>query len=307
MMENAVKIRQGQLRTVKHFVEARVGKSIEPGSALFTWLIPFCADILNKFRIGSDGRTAYERITSHACKVAQIGFAEIVDVKLETDTNNRLKADSEFNVGIILGYAWRSTEYLVASNGVVYKCRTVRRRADDVAYSAEIIDGLSVRYDEYTLKGAKTSLHVSFPKVAGGVDAAPIPTRGPGIIPRRIYLMPGDFSKLGFTQGCPGCTYAQNGLGSKRNHSEDCRRRLEEEIGKDSSDNRGDKVKERQDHFLAQQVEENERVDPRDENDIEPEAVDEVMSEMEEELTDAPAAKSDIRLKSPFRKKGHEA
>jgi hypothetical protein len=180
MMENAVKIWQGQLRTVKHFVEARVGKSIEPGSALLTWLIPFCANILNKFRIGSDGR----RITSHACKVAQIGFAEIVDFKLETDKNNRLKADSEFNVCILLGYAWRSTEYLVASNGVVSKCRTVRRRADDVAYDAEMINELSVRYDEYTLKGAKTSLHVSFPKGAGGVAPAPIPTRGLGIVPR---------------------------------------------------------------------------------------------------------------------------
>ena len=47
MMENAVKIWQGQLRTIKHCVEARIAKTIEPGSALFTWLIPFCADILN--------------------------------------------------------------------------------------------------------------------------------------------------------------------------------------------------------------------------------------------------------------------
>ena len=122
----------------------------------------------------------------------------------------------------------------------MFKCRTVRRRADDVAYSAEMIDGLSARYDEYTLKGAKTSLHVSFPKGAGGVAPAPIPTRGPGIVPRRIYVTPGDFSKHGFTKGCPGCTYAQNGLGPKRNHSKYCRRRLEGEIGKDSLDNRGE-------------------------------------------------------------------
>ena len=99
-MENAIKIWQGQLRTIKHYVESRMGKRIEAGGTLFSWLIPFCADILNKFRVGSDGRTAYERITSHACKVAQIGFAEVVDFKLETEKNNRHKADSEFNVGI---------------------------------------------------------------------------------------------------------------------------------------------------------------------------------------------------------------
>ena len=36
--------------------------------------------------------------------------------------------------------------------------------------------------------------------------------------------MPRDFAKHGFTQGCPGCTYVQNGMGLKRNHSEDSRK-----------------------------------------------------------------------------------
>ena len=93
MMEHAFKIWQGQLKTVKHCVESRPGRRIEPGRALPTWLTPCCANILNKFRVGGDGRTAYERITSHACKVAQIGFAEVVDFKLETDKNNRQTAD----------------------------------------------------------------------------------------------------------------------------------------------------------------------------------------------------------------------
>ena len=74
MMEKAVQLWQGQLRTIKHYVESRLGRRIEPGSALFTCLIPFCADILNKFRVGGDGRTAYERITFHTCKVAQFWF-----------------------------------------------------------------------------------------------------------------------------------------------------------------------------------------------------------------------------------------
>ena len=120
-MEDAVKMWQGQLRPVKHDVESRLGKRIEPRSALFTWLMPCCADILDKFRVGSDGRTAYERITSHTCKVAQIGFAEIVDFKVETDKKNIHKMDSEFGVGVFLGYAWRSTEHLVASNGIIFK------------------------------------------------------------------------------------------------------------------------------------------------------------------------------------------
>ena len=160
------------MKTVKHYVEARLGKRIEQGSALFTWLIPFCTDLLNKFRVGSDGRTAYERITSHTCEVAQIGLAEIVDFKLETDKNSRHKADSEFNAGVCLGFAWRSTD------GTLYKCRTVRRRAVDVAFSVAMTDGLDVRCEEYTLKGANTSMHVSFPRLLG--ETSPLRSRHEG-------------------------------------------------------------------------------------------------------------------------------
>ena len=84
MMENAIKIWQGQLRTMKHRVETRTGACIEPGGVICSWLIPYCADILNQFRVGADGRTAYERITSHACKVAEVGFGEVVDFKPQT-------------------------------------------------------------------------------------------------------------------------------------------------------------------------------------------------------------------------------
>ena len=80
------------------------------------------------------------------------------------------------------------------------------------------------------MKGAKTTMHVSFPKVPLGDGPARIPMRDPGIVLRRVYLMPGDFSKRGFTQGCPGCIYTQVAIDPKRKHSEDCRRRMEEEI-----------------------------------------------------------------------------
>ena len=55
---------------------------------------------------------------------------------------------------------------------------------------------------------------------------------------------------------------------------------------------------------MAQQIEQHERVDPREGNEIQPENVDEELSGAdEEELTDAPAIKSDVRLEFPERKK----
>ena len=104
-MESAVGIWQGQLRTIKHYIEEKMKKQIEVDSVLFSWLVPFCADITNKFRIGSDGRTAYEKITEHKFKSNIVGFGELVDLILETNKGDMHKAHSRMQQGIFLGYA----------------------------------------------------------------------------------------------------------------------------------------------------------------------------------------------------------
>ena len=68
--------------------------------------------------------------------------------------------------------------------------------------------------------------------------------------------MPGDYAKHGFTQGCAVCTFTQLGIGPKRGHNEACRKRVEEEVGKESSDKSSDKVRERQDHYIAPKFQE---------------------------------------------------
>ena len=153
-----------------------------------------------------------------------------------------------------MGYAWRSTEYLVAAGDVFVQCRTVRRRADREAFDVKLTDAVAVRYEDLILKGAKTRVQVRMPKQDGGDARAAEPVRGSEIVPRRVYLMPRDFVKYGFTQGCPGCRLAQTGIGPKRNHSEACRVRMESEIAKDALDERMGKAKDRQDHYFEQKI-----------------------------------------------------
>ena len=90
-------------------------------------------------------------------KAAQVGFGEFVDFKLETDENNRQKADSEFNVGVFLGYAWRSTEYPVSMGDSAYKCRTARPRADSEAVDPKPTDAVTVRYEDF-IKGSRINI-----------------------------------------------------------------------------------------------------------------------------------------------------
>ena len=93
---------------------------------LSSWWIPFVTEITDKLRLGSDNRTAYERITQHKCRHFMIDFGEVVDFMLGTSKNERHKADSALLKGIFLGYIWRSTEYVIGTKDCVYKCRTVR-------------------------------------------------------------------------------------------------------------------------------------------------------------------------------------
>ena len=251
MMENAIGIWQGQLRTIKHFTESKLKRRLEVNSVMFSWMIPYVTEIINKFKIGSDGRTAYERFTEHKCRHVMIGFGEVVDFMLETDKANMHKADSRVHKGVFLGYAWRTTEYLIATKEAVFKCRTVRRRAEELAYDSDCLDYIKISYDDFVMKGAQTTPVVSFPQGGGPAVPEQVPLRGRDVVPRRPYMRESDFARHGFTQGCKGCTWAQNRLGPRNPHSEACRNRLEEKIAEDADDDRTRLAKERQDHFAA--------------------------------------------------------
>ena len=152
-------------------------------------------------------------------------------------------------------------------------------------------------------------------------------------MPRRVYIKPADFERHGFMEGCRGCTWLTNKLGPRVNHSDGCRARMEKIIGEDETDERTKKMKERFDHYAAQQVAEgdenrvsaeNPRPDapedvsppePRDDGDgrrKEPEefnigspmkenGIDEDMGADDNELDDGPVTVSERRVKSPTR------
>ena len=106
------------------------------------------------------------------------------------------------------------------------------------------------------MKGAKTAPAVEMTRAGAATGMGPVPTRGREFVPRRTCIKPGDFEKNGYTEGCRGCTWLVNKLGPRVNHNDGCRIRMQKIIGEDETDERTKKVKERFDHYLAQQVDE---------------------------------------------------
>ena len=112
-------------------------------------------------------------------------------------------------------------------------------------------------------------------------------------MPRRIYTRPADFKRHGYTQGCRGCAWIETKIGPRVPQTEECRQRIEEEIGADEADDRAKKVKERFYHYAAQEVEEGDvhGKDPRQEVEPKEDAAPELA---EEEAMDTGADKYDI-------------
>lgn len=106
-MENCVKRFQGHMRVLKHFFESKVQRELPPECAMFSWLVTWTAESLNKFKVGYDGLTAYERITKHKCGHENFGFGESVIWQMTPDKTDRNKLDSNFRDGVFLGVVWR--------------------------------------------------------------------------------------------------------------------------------------------------------------------------------------------------------
>ena len=72
-------------------------------------------------------------------------------------------------------------------------------------------------------------------------------------VPRRLMLRQTDFAKFGFTAGCAGCEWLTHKIGHSRNHTEDCRTRIEAAVAEsDEGKARLEKNKDRIDHAVAQ-------------------------------------------------------
>ena len=284
--------------------------------------------MLSKFKIGSDGRTPYERITKHRCKHLIVGFGESVLWQQIPVKTARDKLEGDWRDGVFLGVIWRTTEYLVGTADGIFKCRTIKTKVAGNSYDPDCIDDIATSYNEYVLGGAKSQgarARFADPGASPGAGSHPQVIRaGNEFVPRRVYLKPFDFNKYGFTEGCPGCTWLQNMLGNRRGHNDACRDRMTVCMADNDDDrHRVDAQKSKMDTFAAAEglkhmekedakVQEQVVQDDEDVLHTAPEAGTEVRFEpihatpLEVELDARPVAPSEPRLRSPVRAKAQK-
>ena len=148
-IERAIRTWRDQFRTLRHQFERRMKVKMEKNGVLSSWLSSWAAEVLNRYKVQDSGRTAYEMITSHKCKMAVVGFGE----KVWFQHAVRNKDDYKKELGVFLGVMDRSTTYLVGTRDGIYGSSHIMALPDNEAYDPEIAAEVGVRFHEFLQSG----------------------------------------------------------------------------------------------------------------------------------------------------------
>ena len=252
--ENAIRHLQGQFRTLKAQLETKLGDTIPISHPLWTWLIEWAALSINRYHIGRDKLTAYQRVHHKECRKPIAAFGETVLYRVLDNAFNVEKHEARYREGVWLGLIPRTDEDLIGTDMGVVKASSVRRlcpssrwniqRASSVCgypwrpVPSTAGDHIPVhirpdatiqdRQDQDTLIDASPQTK-NETQTSGEPDVQPIPR--PSLPPRQMTITKALVEQYGYTPGCLGCTKTIVG-DSVRAHSQECRQRITEEMKK---------------------------------------------------------------------------
>ena len=143
--ERAVKAVSEQVRVLRAGLQARLESVLKGNHPVTTWLIQHAADCLNKYQMGEDGKTAYERLKGKPFQRPAVEFGEKVHFKKSLKGQKENKLDEKWDEGYFLGFYWRTSEAIVGTKNGVTRAGTIRRVGAHRRWDAEGL-GENVEY-----------------------------------------------------------------------------------------------------------------------------------------------------------------
>lgn len=260
--ERAIQSVEAQVRVLKLAVETRWGVEIPAKHPILPWLVEYSAFLLNRFEVGHDGKTAYERLKGKQARTLGVEFAEAILWKSKPSGGALGKLSSLWDDGIFLGVRGKSGEIIVGSRSGVKKARTIQRRPVEERWKAsaiELVSGVPWRTcdDDPNVDGEKLEA-VKLSEFEAAAQREVLHET----VPKRFRIEAKDLDAHGYSAKCPGCSSVLRGT-VRQGHSEGCRKRFSELL---KDDEKVIKVNERMHEFLAKALEKDdmERVRKRD-------------------------------------------
>ena len=128
VVERAIQSVQMQIRVMKSALEERWGCKLSTHHPVVAWLAEYAGHLLNRFEVGRDGRTAYERSKMKPAKTLGLEMGEAVLWKRKPVGGALGKLTCMWDDGIFLGVKGKTGEVIVGDKKGVWKTRTVQRK-----------------------------------------------------------------------------------------------------------------------------------------------------------------------------------
>ena len=235
--ERAVQEFKAELRALKLGLEQRLGATIDPKAAIIKWMVPHACEVINRYLVGQDGRTAYYRLHHRHFPQRILEFGESVLAKpLRKAKHNRKRSlRSKVLQATWLGVHPMTGEHRVAlpHGGPVIRVRTVLRRPDSEKWSVDAVLAIKAtpRVPNPRDERQGQPEHIKDTKgVEVGGDGSMLeetPVRSAESKRRNFRITDEVLKNFGYTEGCIGCDHKRVGL-EHRGHTGACRDRLEQ-------------------------------------------------------------------------------
>jgi len=255
LAEVGIKIVEGVARTHKIDLEQKIKKEVDNRSILLSWLVEHACTVYNRCAVLQDGRTPWQRAYGKSSSLPLIPFGEKVLFKrLKVSGSHKNSLAPRFEYGIYLGSRSKSGEHFVGVEEGVMRCRDLSRLSEDRRWDIEMIE--KIKGTPWAPLGGEMQLEVPTNIPTEKLEPKQVEEYRSDLNIKRMMLRRTDVEKFGPTTGCGGCRAALEGRGRRQNHTEGCRKRMEEELRKEPAGaERVEKNKRRFEEELGREVE----------------------------------------------------
>ena len=101
------------------------------------WMPAHCADVINKFRAGKDGKTAWERLHGKKWRKEMVQFGEMVMYRPTAGQRRPPDLEERMKPGRFMGYHFRSNGILIMTPEGMTKATTFNRLQKSERWNAD--------------------------------------------------------------------------------------------------------------------------------------------------------------------------
>ena len=247
--EKAVQDVTAQVRTLKIALQYRIKAEVTEADPVMHWMIEHACFIINRYSVGQDGMTPFERLTGRKWNRPLVEFGEVVQAKLAlrrrqqgAARKQKMKLSHRSIAATWVGQVGRTGEHIVIKkDGQAVRCRTIRRVPVEHRWSAERVRGViavprrpspnSTDPEKIEARMAAEEQEADRDDLEADPEAEDPEEKT--VVRREMRITDRILEAHGFTPGCPGCEARLGGPSTHRGHTAECRQRIYDEMAKE--------------------------------------------------------------------------